>query len=258
MATGLHWDMTFEHLPIRRIDVDAPSRWLGNGWNDFKAAPRTALAHGGAFVLVSYFIVLSLNALGLGSLVPAVAAGFFLVAPILAVGLYDVSRRLEAGQVATFEDTVLAFLRNVPGLATMGLVLMLCMAVWMQVALLVFMLFFHATPPALDHFLYGILTAPQAVPFVIVGTLVGAVIAAAGFAISAISIPLLLDRDVPVLVAISTSVAAVTENWKVMIGWAATIVVLVGFGIVTGFIGLAVTLPLVGFGTWHAYRELVG
>jgi uncharacterized membrane protein len=119
------------------------------------------------------------------------------------------------------------------------------------------MLFFHEDTPSLDHFLYDILTAPEAVAFLLVGTAVGYVIASIVFAISAVSIPLLLDRDVPVLVAIATSVVAVRENWLVMFGWAATIVFLVGLGFASFFLGLAVTLPLVAFGTWHAYRDIV-
>lgn len=139
----------------------------------------------------------------------------------------------------------------------MGLVLTLTFAAWLQIALLVFMMFFHEEAPSLDHFLYDILTAPGAVAFLAVGTAIGYVLATIVFAISAVSIPMLLDRDVPVTVAIATSVAAVRENWLVMLGWAAAIVLLIGIGVVTFFIGLAVTLPLLAYATWHAYRALV-
>jgi uncharacterized membrane protein len=245
------------HASVRQVDIDAPTRWLAAAWSDFRKAPTASLAYGAAFVIVSYVIVLGLHNLGLGSVVPAAMAGFFLIAPVLAVGLYEVSRRLERGEPANFEDTLFAFRRNLPGLATMGLVLMLAMAVWMQVALLIFMMFFHASPPPLDNFLFGILTSDMAVPFVVIGGAVGYVIASIVFAITAVSIPMLLDRNVPVMVAITTSVAAVRDNWRVMLGWAATIVVLIGVGFLTAVIGLALTLPLVAYGTWHAYRDLV-
>lgn len=245
------------HMPVRHIGIEEPSRWLIAAWRDFIEAPGVSLAYGAVFVLLGYVIVLGLNNIGLGSLVPAMLAGFFLVAPVLAVGLYQVSAHREKGEPATFEDTILAFRRNLPGLGTMGLILMLAMAAWVQVALLVFMMFFHASPPPLEHFVHGILTADQAIPFLLVGMALGFPIAAVVFAISAVSIPMLLDRGVPVGVAVATSVAAVRENWQVMASWAATIVVLVGLGFATFFVGLAFTLPLLAYATWHAYRAMV-
>lgn len=252
MKTGI------QTLPVRRITVDAPNRWLAAAWRDFSRAPLFSLAYGAIFVIAGHVIAFALHNASLGSLIPAVVAGFFLVAPILAVGLYEVSRRFESGETPTLAHSVAALRRNRGGLASMGLILTLSFAAWLQIALLIFMMFFHESTPSLDHFVYDILTAPDAVAFLLFGTAVGYAIATCVFAISAVSIPLLLDRDVPVVVAIATSVAAVRENWLVMGGWAATIVLLVAIGIATFFIGLAVTLPLAAYGTWHAYRDLVG
>jgi uncharacterized membrane protein len=257
MASTSLLGMQFEVLPTRRISIDAPNRWVAEGWRDLRKAPALSIGYGALFVLAGYVIVLGLYNGGLGSLIPTAVAGFFLVAPILGVGLYEISRRFELGEPVTFVHSLVALRRNPGGLSSIGLVLSLCFAAWMQLALLIFMLFFHEDTPSLDHFFYDILTAPDAVGFLMVGTAVGYVIASMVFAISAISIPLLLDRDVPVLVAIATSVIAVRENWLVMFGWAATIVFLVGIGLASFFVGLAVTLPLVAFGTWHAYRDIV-
>ncbi len=244
-------------LPVRRISVEAPSQWLIAGWRDFRRAPIISLGYGALFVLASYLIVFGLYNSGLASLLPAAVAGFFLVAPILAVGLYDVSRRFESNEPVSFAHCLVAVKRNPGGLSSIGLILTLCLAAWMQIALLVFMLFFHEDTPSLDHFLYDILTAPDAAAFLVVGTAIGYVIASIVFAISAVSIPLLLERDVPVLVAIATSVVAVRENWLVMLGWAATIVLLVGAGLASFFIRLAVTFPLVAYWTLHAYRAIL-
>lgn len=244
-------------LPVRQVSVEAPSLWLIAAWRDFRRAPFLSIGYGALFVLAGYVILLGLHNVGLASLIPTAVAGFFLVAPILAVGLYEVSRRIETGDSPSFATSLSALGRNSGALAAVGLVLTLFLAAWVQVALLIFMLFFHQQPPALDHFLTGILTSPEAVPFLVVGTAVGYAIASVVFAISAVSIPLLLDRNVPALVAIATSIAAVRANWLVMLGWAATIVVLVGAGIATFFIGLAVTVPLTAYATWHAYRTLV-
>lgn len=257
MTTRTVLGLQIEPLPVRRIDVIEPSRWMLAAWRDFAAAPALSLVQGGTFVLFGYLIMLGLHELGLGSLVPAAVAAFFLVAPLLAVGFYDVSRRLEQGETPTLGTSLRAFRHNFPGLAGMGMLLMLCVAAWAQTALLIFMLFFHSNPPGLDNFIYNVLASDAALPFLVVGTLAGAVIASVVFAISAVSLPMLLDRDVSVMTAIATSCAAVRENWKVMTGWAATIVLLVGVGLSCLLIGLAVALPLVAYGTWHAYRATV-
>jgi uncharacterized membrane protein len=95
------------------------------------------------------------------------------------------------------------------------------------------------------------------IPFLVVGTIVGGIFAALAFALSAVSIPLILDRDVGALAAMATSVSAVLTNWRVMIGWAALIALFGAAGLVSFYIGLGVTLPLIGYATWHAYRDLV-
>jgi uncharacterized membrane protein len=249
--------MVIHTRPVRQISANTPNQWLIAGWRDFTRAPALSLGYGALFVVAGYGIVFGLCNAGLASLVPAAVGGFFLVAPILAVGLYEISRRFEQGQETTFGQSVSAFRRNGSTLSGLGLTLILFLAAWLQIALLIFMLFFHESPPSLDHFFYDILMSPDAVPFLLAGTAVGYVIALLVFAISAVSIPLALDRNVSLPEAVATSIVAVRENWLVMLGWAATIVLLVGLGLATFFIGLAVTLPLVAYATWHAYRDLV-
>jgi uncharacterized membrane protein len=246
-----------QHAPVRRIAIDRPNQWLLAAWHDFCRTPGVSLGYGATFVLLGYGIVFGLYNIGLASLVPTAVAGFFLIAPILAVGLYEISRRHQAGQSAGWTDSIAAIRRNPAGLASMGLILMLCLAAWLQIALLIFMMFFHESTPSLDHFAYDILTAPDAVAFLAVGTAVGYGLATIVFSITATSIPMLLDRKVPVAEAIYTSVVAVWDNWLVMLSWAATIVFLIGIGFATFFIGLAVTLPIAAYATWHAYKDLV-
>lgn len=256
MMTGTLWGMDLRRAPVQRISIDAPTAWLNAGWRDFRRAPAVSLSYGGLLVLCNYLMVLGLHRMDLGSLIPAAIAGFFLVAPILAVGLCDVSRRLEQGQPVSLGHAFSAYRRNARSLAAVGLILMLSVAAWMQMALLIFMLFFHSGPPPLDHFIYGILMGPNVVPFLLTGTVIGGALAAVVFAISAVSLPMLLEHEVSATTAMAASVAAVIENWPVMLSWAGTIVVLVGIGFATAFIGLAVTLPLVAYATWHCYRAL--
>jgi uncharacterized membrane protein len=250
-------DLGFEDRSIRHASIDEPGVWLLLGWRDFQRAPVLSLTYGGVFVLLGYGIVLGLHGLGLTSLVPVAIAGFWLIAPLLAVGLHEVSRRLEAREAIHVGDVLRVFHRNPRGIFAMGLILVLAFGAWAQVALLIFMAFFHANPPPLDDFIFNLLTSPQLVPFLAVGGAAGFAIASVVFAISAVSIPMLLDRDVTAGEAIATSVVAVRENYRVMLAWAATIVLLVGLGFATMFIGLAFTLPWLAYATWHSYRSLV-
>jgi len=128
---------------------------------------------------------------------------------------------------------------------------------WVRIATLLFALFFSDVNPGLERLIQWTLFSPSSLPFLVVGGAVGAALAVVVFAISAVSLPLLLDRDENVFTAIATSVTAVRLNWQAMALWAALIVVFTGLGIVTLFIGLAVTLPLIGHATWHAYKDLV-
>ena len=244
-------------LPVRRVSVDEPWAWLMAGWRDLSRAPIVSLTYGAAFVVASFLLTLGLWIFGLFYLVLPLAAGFMLVGPVVAVGLYEVSRRLERGQSVTLGDTLAAWKTHRGPIATMGLLLMLFLLAWIWLAFLIFALFFGPSPPSWEHLVATLLFSTAGIPFLIVGIAVGGVLAAFVFAMTAVAIPALLDRDIGVLSAIVTSFAAVLKNWRIMIGWGALIVVFTAAGLVTFYLGLAVTLPLVGHASWHAYRGLV-
>ena len=244
-------------LPVRRIDVERPWRWLAAGWRDFMAAPQVSLAYGALFVIGGLVLTAALWSLDWLYLALPLGAGFLLVAPVLATGLYEVSRQLEAGRRPRFSDAVQAWRARPGSLAVMGLVLMLFFLAWIRIAFLIFALFFGLETPNWAMFIETIFFSAKGVPFLMVGTAVGAVLAAIAFAISAVSIPLILDRDVGAFTAMATSVSAVLTNWRVMVGWAALIALLGAAGLASFYVGLAVTLPLIGHASWHAYRDLV-
>jgi uncharacterized membrane protein len=244
-------------LPVQRVTVDEPWQWLSAGWQDFRRAPAVSLTYGVAFVAVSFLLTLGLWLAGLFYLVLPLAAGFMFIGPVVAVGLYEVSRRLERGQAVTLHAAVVAWRANPGPIATMGLVLMLFLLAWIRLAFLIFALFFGTTPPSWEHLVTTLLFTTDGIPFLVVGIAAGGALAAVVFAISAVAIPALLDREIGVLSAVATSAAAVIENWRVMIGWGALIVLFTAAGLVTFYVGLALTLPLVGHASWHAYRGLV-
>jgi uncharacterized membrane protein len=244
-------------LPVQWVGVDAPWEWLSAGWRDFRRAPAVSLTYGAALVAVSFLLTLGLWLAGLLYLVLPLAAGFMFIGPVVAVGLYEVSRRLERGQIVTLHAALTAWHANPGPIATMGLVLMLFLLAWIRLAFLIFALFFGTTAPSWDHLVTTLLFSTDGIPFLIVGIATGGVLAAIVFAMSAVAIPALLDREIGVLSAVATSVAAVRENWRVMIGWGALIALFTAAGLATFYIGLAVTLPLIGHASWHAYRGLV-
>lgn len=247
-----------EALAIRLVTEEHPWRWLSAGWQDLRQAPAVSLAYGALISVVSFILTAGLYLADLLYLLLPLAAGFMFLGPLIAVGLYEVSRRLESGEPVTFRDAVTAWRRNFPQIAGMGLVLMLFMLVWIRLAMLIFALFFSGTPASWEALINILFFSLDGIPFLAVGTAVGGVLAVLAFAISAISLPLLLDRDIGVIGAIGLSFEATHRNWRVMIGWAGLIALFTAGGLATAYVGLIVTLPLIGHASWHAYRDLVG
>jgi len=241
---------------IRRVELDRPWLWLAAGWRDLTRAPLVSLSYGAVFSIAGYVLIYGLYATGMLYLILPVAAGFTLVGPVAAVGLYDVSRRLEMGKPVTFGTALRAFVPCCGSVAAMGLVLTLFLLAWIRVAMLIFALFFGDSEFEGVDFIQTVFFQPHSLPFVATGTLIGAILAAVVFTVSAISLPMLLDRDVGVPTAVAASFQAVNKNPQAMALWAALIAGFTAFGLATLFVGLAVCLPLVGHASWHAYRDL--
>jgi len=243
---------------IRRIPIDRPWLWLAAGWRDLWSAPKVALVYGIAPVLAGWLAVSLLLGFDLPYLVLPLSAGFFFVGPFIATGLYEVSRRLEAGQIIDLKTTLLAWRRNPEQIALMGALLLLMHLAWMRMAQLIFAIFEWRTVPSWDRFLDLAWFSLRSLPFMAVGVGCGAVLAALAFIVGAFSMLYLLDRrDSNLFEAIATSAAAIRLNVRPMLLWAALIVILVGLAMVPGLLGLVVVLPLVAHATWHAYRDVV-
>lgn len=241
---------------IRLVPTTAPLEWLRAGWEDLRAAPAASIGYGTIFVAIGFALTAGLSSLEMLYLITPLIAGFLLIAPLLAVGLYDMSRRLEQGEEARFWAAVFAWRGNSFHILTAGLVLMLFLMIWVRIAALIFALVFPYTNMSLTALGAALWSADGAV-FLSLGTAVGAVFAAVAFVAAAVSLPLMLDRKTDVFTAVLVSALAVFANPRAMALWAGLIVTITALGLVTGFVGIAITLPLIGHATWHAYRALV-
>lgn len=242
---------------IRLVPVDRPWTWLAKGWSDLARAPQVSLAYGGVLVVVSFVLTLGLYLVDLLYLLLPLAAGFMLLAPALAVGLYDTSRRLAAGEACSLE-TALGAWRRAPGqIASLGLVLMFSHLVWVRIATLLYPLFFEGGNPRLAELPDILFFSPMSLPFLVTGTVIGGILAVFVFALAVVSFPMVIDRDVGSFSAIATSFAAVHYNWRPMALWAALITVFIAVGMALFYVGLAVALPLIGHATWHCYKDVV-
>jgi uncharacterized membrane protein len=245
-------------LPINRVDVEMPWGWLRRGWQDLSRAPQVSLAFGLIIAALSVAILYGLWQQDYLAYSFPLASGFMFVAPFLGIAFYEISRRLEMGAPVRFGDIAIAWSKRPGPLFTLGLVMMLFQVAWMRIALLIYALFFGLQPVEWSNFVLTLVTTTDGLVFLLAGTAVGGGLAALCFAIGVVSFPLLLDRDIGSAQAIATSIAVSFANWRVLFGWAALIVLFTGAGLVTGCLGLIVTMPLIGHASWHAYRDLVG
>ena len=243
---------------IANIPTDAPWRWLAQGWQDLWATPALSLAYGASFVAVGALITVGLWAIGLSSVTPVLASGFVLVGPILAMGLYEISRRREANEAITsWREVILVKTASRLQLAYLGFFIAFVLLLWVRIAQILYAIFTNGDYVPLHQFSSFVLGQPEGLALLAVGSVIGAVLALIIFAVSAISVPMLLERDVDIVTAVVASFQACLNNSAAMLLWAWLIAVLIGFGIATAFLGLIVVFPLVGHATWHAYRSLV-
>jgi uncharacterized membrane protein len=243
---------------IRKVELDRPWAWLAAGWRDFTRAPAVSAVYGVAFAVAGYLVTLGLWLLDWEYLILPMVCGFLIVGPLLAVGLYETSRRLDAGEPVSVGAAFLAWRRNAGQIGLLGVALLLFLFLWTRIAALLFMLYFGLTPPSFDDLFAQTFLTASALPFLIIGSAVGGALAAFAYAISVVSVPLLLDRpESNVITAIATSFVAVRENLATMAFWAVLIAAFAGAGLITLYLGLIVTLPLIGYASWHAYRDLV-
>lgn len=243
----------------RRVAFDAPWQWLAAGWRDMWAVPHLSLVYGGLFAVGAAVLAMGLLKVEAASVFLALAGGFMILGPYLAIGLYETSRRLAQGKTVGFADMRRGVTQSLGQLGFFGVVLMFLFLVWVQLAFLLLMLFMGgAGLPPPSQFMPTLLFTASGLGLLIVGTLAGGVLAALVFSISAVAVPLLMVRQVDAITAARASLAAVIANPKPMALWAGLIVVMMAAGFATLLAGLIVAFPLIGHATWHAFEDIYG
>jgi len=238
----------------REIAFDDVKAALVAGWADFRRAPAFGLFFGAVFSLIGILISYMLIVRGTSYWVLPVAAGFPLIGPFAAVGLYEVSRRLERSEPLAWRDVLtVAFSRPGAQLPSYAFIVLFFFMVWVYLAHLVFALSVGTmTLPDLSSGAFFLTTG---ITVLIAGTLVGGALAALLFAISVISVPMFLDRTIDVVSAMVTSVRAVLQSPQAMIGWGIVIAVAIAVAMIPFFLGMIVVFPLLGHASWHLYRR---
>ena len=241
----------------RNLASSAAFGWLAAGWRDVIVQPLTSLGYGALVFAISIIMVVGMFKFGWDYILFPAFAGFMVVGPILAVGLYEKSRRIAAGEPVALRDMIFVKPKSGGQIFFTGVLLCLLMLVWMRAAVIMYALFFGLQPfPGLSQIIPMLFTTPTGWAMLIVGGAVGGLFAAFSFAISAFSIPMLLDERTDALTAMGTSMALVWNNLPVMLTWGAIVVGLFLVSLATGLVGLIFAFPILGHGTWHAYRAI--
>lgn len=245
-------------LWVRKIQTADVYAALRLGIQDFRSVPTHSVLFGLFYALAGLLLVAAISGRGLAPLVFPLVAGFALVGPFAASGFYELSRRREAGMETRWWHLFGGFTGpNKGSLLALGLVLVALLVLWLASAALLTRTAFGFTPTSIGQFVDLLFTTSAGWMVIVAGNVIGAIFALFAFAISAISFPLLIDRDTDMISAADASVRAVGTNPGPMALWALIVVGLLILGALPALLGLAVVFPILGHATWHLYRRLI-
>ena len=246
-------------IGVRRIGANDCFAALREGVEDFLATPTHPVFVGVAYALAGVALAaLSSFASALHLIFP-LAAGFALVGPFFAVGLYELSRRREAGRTASWRDAFAVFRSPaLPSVIALGFALLILFAFWIGVAEFIYVSLYGPKPPqAALPFLHDVLATSRGWTLIVVGLIVGFCFAALALTISIVSFPLMLDRDVGLVPAVVASVRLTRTSPGPVALWGAIVAAALFIGSLPLFVGLAVVMPVLGHATWRFYRRAV-
>jgi uncharacterized membrane protein len=240
-------------IVLNRLAFGDPLRWIARGWRDFIRCPGIGVFYGACFMVMGWALMKVYEAAP--AYVMALSAGFLLMGPFLCLGLYRASQRLELGEKPDFGDSLLAWDTRTGQLAIFGFVLLVLEMLWGRATLVIFAVSFDGMPDLKGSLLA--LTDPDNIGFIVAWLGVGALFAGLIYAVSVISIPMILHRQTDAITAGLTSMRLVLTQTPVMLFWGALITVGVVLAMLPWFAGLLVVGPVLGHASWHAYRAAV-
>lgn len=247
--------------PVRRERVRSVTYaqvwgWIAAGRRDFVKASPLAPLYGAAFVAAGLILTVGLALSGLEYLITPLVEGFMLVAPLAALGLYEMSRRMERGETLEVRAVLLCWRPNRFHMMTAGLIYMLYLMIWARLAVIIFAVCLPNQPTDWRS-LAEMLPTADGIAFIIVSTVFGGALATIAFVTNVVTLPAMLDRRTDFFAGAALSVQAVLRNPGPMALWAALLAGITGLGLALGLVGLVVALPIAGHASWHAYRDLI-
>ena len=245
---------TIDMFPVHRVPITRPLIWLARGWDDLRHAPLASLAYG--------WLVASLGALILAYsrhpvYLAAAIAGFLLVGPVVTAGVCELSRRRDHGETMTFQDSLGGLVVARQGLLGFSALLLLLATGWFALSALFLLASAGAVAPDVQSTVWGNVAAQLSAEQVSAYSVAFIVLACTVFAVSVVSVPMIVDRHVDAATAIRMSLRVTARDFPAMVLWALLIVGLVMIGFATWLLGMVVVLPLLGHASWHAYRDIV-
>lgn len=262
MAETLAWTAgsAVQSVPaIRRIGIDDLRTALRRGVDDFLATPTQLVFLCLLYPIAGLIFARAADGESLWPLIWPMSAGFALIGPFFAIGLYEISRRRERGQPASWRNAF-DVLRSpaILSIAVLGFVLLAVFVLWLVAAETIFELTVGTLAiGSVGDFARAILDTPEGARLFLIGNLVGFVFAAGVLSMTVIAFPLILDRGVTPITAMRASLRAVAVNPKMMALWGMIVAAVLLLGFIPAMIGLALALPILGHATWHLYRAVV-
>jgi uncharacterized membrane protein len=242
-----------DSVQIRKVRPKTIMSWLRSGWRDFRQAGWPSMMHG--LIVAGMSLIIIEIGLLFWPLLPGAISGFLVVGPILETGLYALSKRLEQGQSTGRRDVYVAWRHGTRPLLLFGLLLVVVATAWVLVSMVLFHYFVAVEIEGPLMFLRYVFEQDDGA--FLLWTVLAGMVAAVIFAITVVSVPLLVDRDVTTRMALTASVRAVGENPVTMSAWALFILLTTGFCVATFMVGFIVIYPLLGHASWHLYRDVV-
>ncbi|RED53358.1 DUF2189 domain-containing protein [Aestuariispira insulae] len=239
------------------VDPGAIGRWLSAGWADYKKASGISIFYGLIFTVAGFAATFGLYLADLLPLILPLAGALMLLGPLMAIGMYDTARRFENGQEASLGSALDAWKTCPNRLAITGIYLMLFYVALSWFSFILFIGVMGQSNISVENLYSQILTTEAGQTFLFLEALLGIFICGVAFMTTVVAVPMFLDKGTDAFMAIKTSIRVCMDNKATMAAWALTIVILMGIAIGTAFIGLIIVMPLLGYASWHAYRELV-